>query len=144
MIDRAEIATLIPHAGLMCLWDEVLAHDETSIHCRTRTHQNQENPLRSDGQLSAVHLIEYGAQTMAIHGGLQTRAAGGTPRAGVLVAVRDAKLSVESIDTLSTPIECVSKRLVNNPDGAMYEYRLTSGEQLLATARVSVIYLPSA
>lgn len=143
MIGRAEIETLIPHAGAMCLWDDVLAHNESSIHCRTRSHQETENPLRRDGQLSAVHLIEYGAQTMAIHGGLQTRAAGGTPRAGVLVAVRDAKLSVESIDTLTAPLECVSKRLVNNPDGAMYEYRLTCGEQLLATARVSVIYLPT-
>ncbi len=50
------------------------------------------NPLRLDGRLGAVHLAEFGAQAMAIHGGLKTVAAGGVPRPALLVSVRDLEL----------------------------------------------------
>src|SRR3546814_5046341 len=73
--------------------DALLNSDEHSAHCRTESHRAAANPLRRDGQLAAVHLIEYGAQAMAVHGGWmarQNRAAGdgAGARPGVLAAVR--------------------------------------------------------
>src|SRR5688572_6435242 len=64
------IAALIPHQGLMCLWEEVVEWDEERIVVRSRGHRDPAHPLRSGDQLHAVHLCEYGAQTMAVHGGL--------------------------------------------------------------------------
>jgi predicted hotdog family 3-hydroxylacyl-ACP dehydratase len=60
----------------MCLLDEVGGWDDEAIHARSASHRAAGNPLRSDGQLRAVHLCEYGAQAMAVHGGLVARAAG--------------------------------------------------------------------
>ena len=53
MIDRATIAHLIPHAGSMCLLDEVLSWDEDTISCRSMQHRGPDNPLRQGGRLGA-------------------------------------------------------------------------------------------
>ena len=78
LIDKAEIRSLIPHAGAMCLLDAVTAWDEQSITCLSDTHRDPANPLRRQGRLSVLHAIEYGAQAAAIHGALCARAAGQT------------------------------------------------------------------
>ena len=75
-INKAEIRTLIPHSGLMCLLDEVTQWDDRSITCVTNTHRDPANPLRRDGRLSALHAFEYGAQAAAVHGGLRARSVG--------------------------------------------------------------------
>ena len=69
-LGRADIEALVPHKHAMCLWDEVLDWDAQRIVLRTAGHRDAAHPLRSDGQLRALHLCEYGAQAMAVHGGL--------------------------------------------------------------------------
>src|SRR5437016_5096010 len=88
LITRAEIASMIPHAGAMCLLDGVIAWDSTKIRCTSRTHLSEDNPMRARGQLSAVCGVEYAAQAMAVHGGL-TVVAGKRPKAGYLASLRD-------------------------------------------------------
>src|SRR6266496_5033821 len=61
-INKAEIRTLVPHSGLMCLLDEVTQWDDRSIVCVTNTHRDPANPLRRHERLSALHAFEYGAQ----------------------------------------------------------------------------------
>ena len=72
-IHKAEIRTLIPHSGLMCLLDDVMQWDDRSIVCITNTHRDPANPLRREGCLAAVHAFEYGAQAAAVHGGLDRK-----------------------------------------------------------------------
>ena len=79
MIVRHDIEAIIPHKGAMCLWDEVVDWDAQCIRLRSSGHRHAAHPLRSDGCLRAVHLCEYGAQAMAVHGGLRGAAAGGAP-----------------------------------------------------------------
>ena len=67
---RVEIERLIPHAGGMCLLERVLAFDDSGLHAQSEAHRDPAHPLRRDGRLSALHLCEYGAQAMAVHGGL--------------------------------------------------------------------------
>ena len=76
-IDRARILQLVPHQGDMCLWDAVDAWDGDSIRLRSATHHDPAHPLRSGDRLRALHLCEYGAQAMAVHGGLRAAASGG-------------------------------------------------------------------
>ena len=61
---------LIPHAGSMCLLEQVVSWDQQGVVCSTQSHKSLANPLRSSDQLSAVHAVEYGAQAVAVHGGL--------------------------------------------------------------------------
>src|SRR5689334_15527305 len=94
MAERIDIAALVPHQGAMCLWQDVVEHDAQRVRLRTASHRDPANPLRSDGRLRALHLCEYGAQAMAVHGGLLAREGGAPVRAGMLVALRGVALHV--------------------------------------------------
>jgi predicted hotdog family 3-hydroxylacyl-ACP dehydratase len=141
LLDRDGIAALVPHGGAMCLWDELLAADEHTVSLRTLRHRDAAHPLRRDGRLAALHLIEYGAQAMAVHGGWLARRVGGAgAKPGVLAAVRDVVLEVERIDDIDAALEGQARRLVANAGGWMYEFRLEAGGRLLASGRASVIH----
>ena len=43
-LDRDEILTLIPHGGAMCLLDEVLDWDATSVRCLSHRYRASDNP----------------------------------------------------------------------------------------------------
>jgi predicted hotdog family 3-hydroxylacyl-ACP dehydratase len=139
MIDRAHILELIPHQGAMCLWDEVLDWDARSIHVRARNHRDPAHPLRTGEQLRAVHLCEYGAQAMAVHGGLRAREAGGAAKPGLLVALRAIELHVARIDDLPGPLDCIAEVLIDSDSGWQYAFRIHHGETLLAEGRAAVI-----
>src|SRR5215212_1866660 len=98
MLGREAIAALIPHQGAMCLLDRVVDWDKDHVVLATATHRSAENPLRLDGRLRAVHLCEYGAQAMAVHGGLVARAQGQAARPGWLVSLREVKLNIDFVE----------------------------------------------
>ncbi len=139
MIDRAQILELVPHQGGMCLWDEVQAWSPAEITLRAFNHRDAAHPLRSDGQLRAIHLCEYGAQAMAVHGGLRARERSGAVTPGVLVALRDVQLHVDRIDTLPGPLQASAQVLVEAEGSQQYEFRIHHGGQLLAEGRAAVM-----
>jgi len=141
---RAAIAPLIPHAGSMCLWEALLEADDTQVRVSTASHRDPHNPLRRDGRLAALHLLEYGAQAMAVHGGWLGRRGGqGAAQPGVLAAVRDLQLKVEWLDTLPGDLVCTAQRLVANAGGWMYGFTLQCDGREIASGRASVIHLPA-
>src|SRR5882672_10941429 len=125
-INKAEIRTLIPHTGLMCLLDSVLKWDDQSIVCTTETHRDPANPLRRDGRLSALHAFEYGAQAAAVHGGLRARAAGVTASPGYLAALREARLHVMRLDDVASPLQICAYRLFGEAANTVYECRVSA------------------
>lgn len=138
-VHRGEIETLIPHQGAMCLWDEVIRWDALGIALRTDNHRDAGHPLRSGGRLRAVHLCEYGAQAMAVHGGLRARASGAVAEPGLLVALRAVELHVARIDGLPGTIECEAQVLIDAPGSWQYAFRLTHAGSLLAQGRAAVM-----
>ena len=72
----------------MCLLERVVEWDDRRVVLETATHRSPTNPLRVDGRLRAVHLCEYGAQAMAVHGGLRGTRTGAQPKPGMLVSLR--------------------------------------------------------
>jgi predicted hotdog family 3-hydroxylacyl-ACP dehydratase len=142
LLHRDEIAALVPHAGTMCLWDEVLAWDDTTLRMRAHNHRDPAHPLRSDGVLRALHLCEYGAQAMAVHGGLLARQAGGHAAPGMLVALRGIELHVARIDDLPGAIECEAAVIARSDDSQQYGFRIRHGGMLLAEGRAAVMLRP--
>jgi predicted hotdog family 3-hydroxylacyl-ACP dehydratase len=138
-ICKAEIRTLIPHSGLMCLLDEVTQWDDRTITCISNTHRDPANPLRRDGRLSAVHAFEYGAQAAAVHGGLRARAAGATAAPGYLAALRDARLYVERLDDITSPLQVSANRLFGDKANTVYECRISTNETPIAEGRITII-----
>ena len=143
MIGRDELATLVPHAGTMCLWDEVLAWDGSRIRLRAGNHRSPGHPLRNGGRLHALHLCEYGAQAMAVHGGLRARTGGGAARPGLLVALRGVVLHVDRIDDLAGPLEGEAEQLAESAASQQYAFRIHHAGTLLAEGRAAVMLAPA-
>jgi predicted hotdog family 3-hydroxylacyl-ACP dehydratase len=139
LMDKNEIQSLIPHAGTMCLLDAVTAWDMDSITCLSMTHTDSANPLRRHRQLAALHAFEYGAQVLAIHGGLLARTAGRQAPPAYLAALRDAHLHVTRLDDIPTPLEITAKQLVGQEGNAIYEIQVNTENRLLASANVTII-----
>lgn len=139
MIGRDAILAMIPHQGAMCLWDAVTDWDDARIRLRSAGHRDPAHPLRSDGRLRAVHLCEYGAQAMAVHGGLRGAAAGDAPKVGFLVALRDVRLHVARIDDLPADLEGEAELLADSATSQQYAFRLFHAGTLLAEGRAAVM-----
>src|SRR6266436_4741820 len=138
-INKAEIRTLIPHSGLMCLLDEVAQWDDQSIVCITNTHRDPVNPLRREGRLSALHAFEYGAQAAAVHGGLRARSAGTTAAPGYLAALRDGRLNVTRLDQIHLPLRICATRLFGERANTVYECSVSAATAVIAEGRVIIV-----
>lgn len=139
MIDAAAIEALVPHAGAMSLWDEVIGWDAGGIELRAWRHRAADHPLRTGGILHAVHLCEYGAQAMAVHGGLRAAAAGGVAQPGLLVGLRAVELHVARIDDLPGDLEGQATLLMDTPAGWQYRFTIRHAGTVLATGEATVM-----
>jgi len=136
-LNQAQFAHLIPHTGTMMLIDQVASWSTHQIQCISHSHLDSSNPLRLNGHLSAMHLIEYGAQSMAIHGGLLS----GKSSPGFLAAVRGAHFYIESLDTLTGALHIEANAELKIENGAVYSFRITDSQAtLLLDARATVIH----
>jgi predicted hotdog family 3-hydroxylacyl-ACP dehydratase len=125
----------------MCLLDAVQAWDERTIHAISEEHASDDHPLRGPHGLHAVHLAEYGAQAMAVHGGLLARSHGiETVRPGRLVSLRDLQLLVEYVDPEDGRLDVHAECLYADDNGAQYAFRIEQRGRLLASGRAAVIH----
>jgi predicted hotdog family 3-hydroxylacyl-ACP dehydratase len=132
-----KVQALIPHTGDMCLLDRVVVHSEQEIQCATRSHLLTGNPLRRDGKLSALHLVEYAAQAMAAHGALTS---GGVQR-GMLAALRDIHLHVDRIDDINAELTVTATRRIAQSTGSLYDFRVQVGTRLLGEGRIAIAFV---
>jgi predicted hotdog family 3-hydroxylacyl-ACP dehydratase len=139
VIARHDIEAVIPHKGGMCLWDQVIDWDPQRIHLRTHSHRDPTHPLRSDDRLRAVHLCEYGAQAMAVHGGLRGAAEGGEPKVGFLVALRNVELHLARIDDLTDALECEAELIAESAASQQYTFRILHAGIVIAEGRAAVM-----
>ena len=139
VLSRADIAGLIPHAGAMCLLEEVISSDSDGIVCRAVSHRDAMHPLREGGILHAVCGIEYAAQAMAVHGALTSGAgASAQPKRGMLAAARDVVLSVDRLDDIAEDLVVSARRLVAEGEWLLYEFSLHGGGRELVRGRATV------
>jgi predicted hotdog family 3-hydroxylacyl-ACP dehydratase len=123
----------------MCLLDRIIEWDKDHIVLATDTHRAQTNPLRLDGRLRAVHLCEYGAQAMAVHGGLAAQADGRKAQPGFLVSLRDVKLHVDFVDQLDGELRVSAQRLLESTGSWQYSFDVQHGRRTLASGRAAII-----
>jgi predicted hotdog family 3-hydroxylacyl-ACP dehydratase len=132
-----DLVRLLPHRGAMCLLDAIESASAESITCRASSHRAADHPLRVNGRLPALVAIEYAAQAMAAHGGLQTGPdAAASP--GLLVAVRDVQLHAETLDELAEDLEVRATRIAAGPGGLVYAFTVTAGSHPVAEGRATV------
>ena len=133
------LAALVPHAGSMCLLDEVTSWDETRVSCRSASHRRPDNPLRRDGFLPSLHLLEYAAQATAVHGGLLAGPGGSPAPAMVLAAARGFDLHVTRLDDVQADLHIDAERLLSLGDSVLYRFHVCADRQLLAEGRLTIV-----
>jgi len=151
-LDREWIEQHIPHKGRMCLLDDVLSWDATRIRCRSATHRDLDNPLRSHGRLGAACGIEYAAQAMAVHGALiaasaplastvatSVRGSIGTTL-GYLASVRNVTLYVARLDDLAADLIAAAARITGDGRTVLYEFSVWGATQPLLQGRASIVF----
>lgn len=120
----------------MCLIDAVEFWDSHRIECLATSHLDEKNPLRAGGELGSIHLLEYGAQAMAIHNGLLKRCS----TRGVLAALRNVRLYVDRLESLKDPLRISAIAEGNSFNTAVYGFEVRAFEgTLLVAARATVI-----
>ncbi|MFL6548181.1 MAG: phosphotransferase [Povalibacter sp.] len=123
----------------MCLLERVIEWNEQHIRLETDTHRSRENPLRSQDELKAVHLCEYGAQAMAVHGALQAQAKGTAAPPGMLVALRSVTFHCDRVDGLEGSLVIDAQCLQSSPNSQQYAFRISHRDTLLCEGRAAVV-----
>ena len=138
LADRTAIATVIPHAGSMCLLDHVLECDAQRIRCIGRTHRAADNPMRTGGELSALCGIEYAAQAMAVHGAWDAKS-DNKPRAGYLVALRDVACHTMRLDNLCDDLIIDAEKTMGDETRVIYRFSIHAGTTKIMSGRATVV-----
>lgn len=121
MTDLSVALARMPHRGPMLLIERVLEADETTIRCQARDHREPAYPLRIDGKLPMLALVELGAQAAAAHASLF--GVGGA-HAGVLLSLEGVSAAISDADAVAGPLIATAERLHADPDGARYAFCL--------------------
>ena len=132
------IAAVVPHSGRMCLLERIVSWDDTRVTLATTTHRDPANPLARNGRLRAIHLCEYGAQAMAVHGGLVAMARDQQARPGLLVSLRDVVLACDFIEDLEGELLVEAVRVHGGADAWLYDFRVSHEARQLARGRAMV------
>lgn len=139
MLTTQAICNLIPHEGTMCLIETLLHWDEEHLVCTTETHTHIENPLRYQNRLSVIHAAEYGAQAMALHGGLLAKQSGQPPVAGFLVSLRGVRLYRQRLDDTDFPLVITTRKLLADGGNLLYAFDLALNHIPVAEGSVAVM-----
>jgi predicted hotdog family 3-hydroxylacyl-ACP dehydratase len=137
-LDRAWIASHIPHQYRMCLLDGVVEWDEARGVCRATSHRDADNPLRAHGRRGGACGIEYAAQAMAVHGALLT-AEGASPRMGYLTSVREVALHASRLDDVVADLEIEALRHAGDGNNVAYRFTVRADHRELLCGRATVV-----
>lgn len=141
MLTREQILGLIPHDGAMCLLDHVTEWDQSGIRCSSRSHlDGHSHPLWRGNGVAAVHLIEYGAQTAAVHAGLLAdESTEPAARGGYLAGLRNIEFTECRIDTITTALDIRAYREMGGPQGMIYRFAISSAGVTQCSGRLTIM-----
>ena len=119
----------MPHKGAMLLLASVEAMDAETIRCKARNHCGADYPLRVEGDLMTLSLVELGAQAAAAHASMHGI---GGAHTGLLLSLR--KVTAKTLTVAdSPPLTVEATRVTSGPMGACYTFRVLDGTAELLT-----------
>ena len=160
MIRAEEIHALLPHGQSMSMIDEVTQWDDSQITCISKAHLRKNNPLSDGTPSSTIILVEYAAQSAAIHAGLlqEEQLQEGLVQEGLLQESQGKTLSgsqaayigsLKNIEmhqqTIANSVSLISIKAtieLLTSTGAIYDFSAYGDETLLIEGRL-LLALPS-
>jgi len=115
----------MPQKGAMLLIEEVVSAEATLIHCIARDHTSADYPLRIEGRLAPMSLVELGAQAAAAHASLFGV---GGHHAGLLLALHDVKIADRAMPVDGERFHVHATQLYFDEVGARYSFKVTTGQ----------------
>ena len=128
------IAELLPHSPPMVLLDRVVLYEDPRL--VTGVTIRQGNPFCENGGVPGWIGIEYMAQSVAAHAGIQAHLRGDAPKIGFLLGTRKYECSVDRFP-LQSNLEIVVEPLFVEPELGAFSCRIEMG-RLVATATINV------
>lgn len=144
-LNRAWIASRIPHQGNMCLLKNVQSWDQTKIICIADSHRDLNNPLRAYDKLGIANGIEYAAQAMAVHGSLLTNFSNldsintERPKVGYLISVRGLTMHTTRLDDIEDDLVITANCMMANENNMLYEFTVSATDKCLIEGRAAVV-----
>jgi len=139
MTSVVDLSKLVPHQGTMCLLERVVEWNDGRITLTSSSHRARSNPLRVEDRLRAIHLCEYGAQAMAVHGALRSQGSGERPKPGMLVSLRNVKLHRDFVEDLEGELTIEAECLQATADSLQYTFLVSHRGTPLAEGRAMVV-----
>lgn len=90
---KIPISSIVPHRGVMSLLNDLIWHDGSKTICEVRIQPN--STFVQETGVPAWIAIEYMAQTVAAHDGLEAKQKGKEQQIGFLISIRKATFSVD-------------------------------------------------
>ncbi|WP_308389620.1 hypothetical protein [Acidithiobacillus sp. AMEEHan] len=137
---REQILRHIPHAGEMCLLDEVLEWDADTLSAVSQRYQHANNPLRRcDATFGTASAIEIAAQAMALHGAL-TASLAESPSPGYLVSLRNVHIEAPVLTDALGPLQILVRRHESSIAGARYSFLISAAANPRVSGLAMVIF----
>ena len=144
MLDHADIAARLPHAGRMCLLDRVINWDERTITCSVVSHVDAENPLRESMGLATFAGIELAAQAAAVHGELlrgEDLSGIRVPRKGVLAALKNVIAVRQWLHDIVGELLVETTLLHSDAAGGIFSFALFDGRECVLSGQFTLMYI---
>lgn len=132
----ADIRTLVPHAGPMVLLDRVISASSDSLCAEVMI--RDDSMFAQAGSVGAWVGIEYMAQAIAAHAGLQARLDNNPVKIGFLLGTRRYQSHCDSFAVGSILHVHVQLDFLDDSGLASFTCRILHNEQSLATANMTV------
>ncbi len=142
MYDVEHLYARLPHAGSMCLVDEVSEWDHDSVCCRASSHRHVDNPLRVGKVLPAICALEYAAQACALHGLLVADEFGeqAPDSSRTFVAlIKEMDLQVERLDDCDGALRIDARVVFRQSGAAVYRVEIHGGSKLLVSGQIGLM-----
>ena len=118
----------MPQKGPMLLIERIVSADETTIHCIARDHMAADYPLRINGRLMPVSLVEIGAQAAAAHAsffGISGH------HKGLLLALHGVEIVDGAPHESGEQLHARATQLHFDDTGARYSFEITAAGRLV-------------
>lgn len=136
MVDASDIRQFVPHAGLMCLLDEVCGRGENWLEARVTI--RPDSLFCHDDGVGAWVGMEYMAQAIAAFGGVRARQKGEPVKIGFLVGTRKYACRWPSFPVGSTLQVRVDQEYEADNGLSVFQCRLRCADEELASAAITV------
>ena len=125
-----DISELVPHAGKMCLLDEVLACGDDWLTAQVKI--SADSQFVEGGVVSALVVIEYMAQSIAALAGARAKLNGDAVKIGLLLGTRKFDSNVDSI-AVGVELKIHIEEIFAEENGlAVFKCRATAPDVIIA------------